>query len=299
MNKYLSLTILLLFFVLGATAQDSHKYVMKIQKKDTLLSIPVSQIDSIYFVEQTTQDSLTFDINVSNITSDDANIVITPSNDDIPYYYSISDSIGKDNRDKNYNGSWYDMEVGWWSYLAQFYSITWQEVMQNFLVTGQHTANIEEDYGSTLMWNTPYYVYSFGIDNDGNLTSAIAEKEFRTAKPTPSDNNITVAVKQELSDSVLIDVTTTNNDTYFIDCQKKSYVDYYLNQYNGSKEQMFYQFYRSILSQINDQYFHNGNQTDLKANAHTSDADYYIIICGFDGGPTTNIQLIPFHTAAQ
>ena len=85
------------------------------------------------------------------------------------------------------------------------------------------------------MWNTPYYVYSFGIDNDGNLTSAIAEKEFRTAKPTPSDNSITVAVKQELSDGVLIDVTTTNNDTYFIDCQNKSYVDYYLNQYNGSE----------------------------------------------------------------
>lgn len=299
MKKYLSLTLLLLFFVMGAAAQESHNYVMKIQKKDTLLSIPVSQIDSIYFEEQAPQGSLTFDINVSNITAGDANIVITPSNDESTYYYSITDSVGRDNRDNNYNGSWYEMEVGWWTYLSQFYSMTWQEVMQNFLVTGQHTANIEEDYGGRLMWDTPYYAYCFGVDNEGNLTSDIMEKLFRTTKPVPSDNEITVTLKQELSDGVLIDVATTNDDTYFIDCQKKSYVDYYLDEYDGSKEQMFYRFFSSIRTQINDQYFHNGDQTNLKAKALTPDADYYIIICGFNDGPTTDIQLIPFHTAAQ
>ena len=171
--------------------------------------------------------------------------------------------------------------------------------MQNFLVTGQHTANIEEDYGGRLMWDTPYYVYCFGVDNEGNLNSDIVEKLFRTTKPVPSDNEITVTLKQELSDGVLIDVATTNDDTYFIDCQKKSYVDYYLDEYDGSKEQMFYRFFSSIRTQINDQYFHNGDQTDLKAKALTPDADYYIIICGFNDGPTTDIQLIPFHTAAQ
>ena len=102
MKKNLSLTLLLLFFVMGAAAQESHNYVMKIQKKDTLLSIPVSQIDSIYFEEQAPQGSLTFDINVSNITAGDANIVITPSNDESTYYYSITDSIGRDNRDNKW-----------------------------------------------------------------------------------------------------------------------------------------------------------------------------------------------------
>lgn len=51
MKKFLSLSILFLFFVMGAVAQENKNYVMKIQKKDTLLSIPVAQIDSIYFEE--------------------------------------------------------------------------------------------------------------------------------------------------------------------------------------------------------------------------------------------------------
>ena len=299
MKKFLSLSILFLFFVMGAVAQENKNYVMKIQKKDTLLSIPVAQIDSIYFEEQAQQGDLTFDINVSNITSGSADIVITPSDDTAPYYYAISDSVGKNNRDNNYNGSWYDLEVGWWSYLAGFYSMTWQQVAAQFLTTGQHTADIQKDYGGRLMWDTPYYVYCFGMDTEGNLTSDITEKEFRTTKPVPSDNKITVTIKQELSDGVLIDVATTNDDTYFIDCQKTSYVDYYLDQYNGSKDQMFYRFFSSISSMVNDQYFHSGDQTDLKAVASTPDADYYIIICGFNDGPTTDIQLIPFHTAAQ
>lgn len=299
MKKFLSLSILFLFFVMGAVAQENKNYVMKIQKKDTLLSIPVAQIDSIYFEEQPQQGDLTFDINVSNITSGSADIVITPSDDTAPYYYAISDSVGKNNRDNNYNGSWYDLEVGWWTYLSQFYSMTWQQVAAQFLTTGQHTADIQEDYGGRLMWDTPYYVYCFGMDTEGNLTSDITEKEFRTTKPVPSDNEITVTIKQELSDGVMIDVATTNDDTYFIDCQKTSYVDYYLDQYNGSKDQMFYHFFSSISSMVNDQYFHSGDQTDLKAVASTSDADYYIIICGFNDGPTTDIQLIPFHTAAQ
>lgn len=299
MKRLLSLSALLLFFVMGAIAQESHNYIMKIQKKDTLLSIPVTLIDSIYFVDKPATGDLTFDIDVSNITAGDANIVITPSDDLTPYYYSITDSIGRDNRDNNYNGSWYELEVGWWSYLAGVYGMTWQEVAKQFLVTGEHTANIEEDYGGRLMWDTPYIVYCFGMDNDGNLTSDIAEEEFRTAKPIPSDNKITVTIKEEQSDGALIDVATTNNDTYFIDCQKTSYVDYYLEKYNGSKEQMFYNFFSSLRTQVNDQYFHNGNQTDLKAKALTPDADYYIIICGFSDGPTTDIQLIPFHTAAQ
>lgn len=299
MKKFLSLSILFLFFVMGAVAQENKNYVMKIQKKDTLLSIPVAQIDSIYFEEQAQQGDLTFDINVSNITSGSADIVITPSDDTAPYYYAISDSVGKNNRDNNYNGSWYDLEVGWWTYLSQFYSMTWQQVAAQFLTTGQHTADIQEDYGGRLMWDTPYYVYCFGMDTEGNLTSDITEKEFRTTKPVPSDNEITVTIKQELSDGVMIDVATTNDDTYFIDCQKTSYVDYYLDQYNGSKDQMFYHFFSSISSMVNDQYFHSGDQTDLKAVASTSDADYYIIICGFNDGPTTDIQLIPFHTAAQ
>lgn len=299
MKKFLSLSILFLFFVMGAVAQENKNYVMKIQKKDTLLSIPVAQIDSIYFEEQPQQGDLTFDINVSNITSGSADIVITPSDDTAPYYYAISDSVGKNNRDNNYNGSWYELEVGWWTYLSQFYSMTWQQVAAQFLTTGQHTADIQEDYGGRLMWDTPYYVYCFGMDTEGNLTSDITEKEFRTTKPVPSDNEITVTIKQELSDGVMIDVATTNDDTYFIDCQKTSYVDYYLDQYNGSKDQMFYHFFSSISSMVNDQYFHSGDQTDLKAAASTSDADYYIIICGFNDGPTTDIQLIPFHTAAQ
>ncbi len=299
MKKFLSLSILFLFFVMGAVAQENKNYVMKIQKKDTLLSIPVAQIDSIYFEEQPQQGDLTFDINVSNITSGSADIVITPSDDTAPYYYAISDSVGKNNRDNNYNGSWYELEVGWWTYLSQFYSMTWQQVAAQFLTTGQHTADIQEDYGGRLMWDTPYYVYCFGMDTEGNLTSDITEKEFRTTKPVPSDNEITVTIKQELSDGVMIDVATTNDDTYFIDCQKTSYVDYYLDQYNGSKDQMFYHFFSSISSMVNDQYFHSGDQTDLKAVASTSDADYYIIICGFNDGPTTDIQLIPFHTAAQ
>jgi len=299
MKKFLSLSILFLFFVMGAVAQENKNYVMKIQKKDTLLSIPVAQIDSIYFEEQAQQGDLTFDINVSNITSGSADIVITPSDDTAPYYYAISDSVGKNNRDNNYNGSWYELEVGWWTYLSQFYSMTWQQVAAQFLTTGQHTADIQEDYGGRLMWDTPYYVYCFGMDTEGNLTSDITEKEFRTTKPVPSDNEITVTIKQELFDGVMIDVATTNDDTYFIDCQKTSYVDYYLDQYNGSKDQMFYHFFSSISSMVNDQYFHSGDQTDLKAVASTSDADYYIIICGFNDGPTTDIQLIPFHTAAQ
>lgn len=86
MKRLLSLSALLLFFVMGAIAQESHNYIMKIQKKDTLLSIPVTMIDSIYFVDNPSAGDLTFDIDVSNITAGDANIVITPSDDLTPYY---------------------------------------------------------------------------------------------------------------------------------------------------------------------------------------------------------------------
>ena len=289
--KKLFLLIGATFLVLGNHAQSNGDYDMLIHKNDgSVLKLPVNSVDSVTFSKKETVLDLSFDIQVLGIHDYDADIKITPSDLSATYFYGV---IKDDLYQKMINqyGSIPDMDKAWWQYTASLYGMDWLEIMKEQLYTGEIEFNSKSDL-SILRWDTIYHVYCYGIDQDGNLTSEFHDKTFRTNKPVPSDNQISVEVLSVENGKVTIKVTTTNDDPYFIDSQKKSYVDYNVESL-GSDDEMLFELIKA--QGLGNQYIHTGTE-EIVLYPKSSDTDYYIIATGFKGGPTTKIQLIPFHT---
>lgn len=229
-----------------------------------------------------------FVISITDITGDNANISITPKDLTMPFYYCAVTASAYDKGIENY-GSTPAADQAWWAWIAGMYNMTWQEVMKEQRRTAVQQFTLKDEIMSPI-WDTEYKVYCYGINDDGELLTDLYLKDFRTPAPVPSDNQFTIKIEKIYSDGADVKITTTNNDPFFIDAQRKKYFDAY---YNGDDDA----FMRKLVSDMQgiDGLIYNGSQT-VRVNCQQSGTEYVLLVCGYNGGPTTQLHKINFTT---
>ncbi|MDD7318239.1 MAG: hypothetical protein PUG74_06090 [Prevotellaceae bacterium] len=273
-------------------AQTKNDYNLLVHKKDlNIKSFDAANVDSISFFEippfNTGDD---FTIEEKEITSSSVKIDFIPKDKNLTYYACITHQDGFDRAWDEY-GSLYNMDKDYWVWMGQIYNKDWLEVLKTQALKGDYSLDGNEDYGF-ILWDEVYYAYCFGLDEQGEMNTPLYLKKYKTPVPVKSDNTLLVeSIVPGDNGAVKIKVNASNNDQYYVAAQKKSYVDFYVNSL-GSVEAMF----KYTISRIDPgMYLHKGSE-EIELYCATPNTDYVLIVCGYDGGPTTEIQLRDFRT---
>ncbi|MCI6703062.1 MAG: hypothetical protein MR455_07035 [Prevotella sp.] len=292
MKKY-SLMLLAIMMAFTVGAQTKNDYNLLVHQKDgKVVTYDAAEVDSISFLEMpafNTGDD--FVIEPAEITSSVLKVNIVPKDKNITYYSCFTDQTGY-GRAWDVYGSIFNMDKEWWVYVASLYSKTWTDILPSQVNKGDYTMDGGTDYGF-ILWDHEYYAYCYGLSLEGEITTPIYMQKYKTLSPTPSENKITVeSVTPGEDGKVMVKISTTNDDPYYVGAQKKNYIDSWVKDL-GSNEAMF----KNLISQQHPtpQYIHKGSQ-EIELYCATKNADYQVIICGYNGGPTTEIQLVPFRT---
>lgn len=107
---------------------------------------------------------------------------------------------------------------------------------------------------------------------------------------------LTVNITQTYSDGCDVEVKTTNNDKYILDVQSQAVWERTLNSHNGDAKAAATDLLGIVYGGFADNYTKQGDFTG-KLETGQSGTDCVVIACGYDGGVTTDVQAIPFHTS--
>lgn len=125
----------------------------------------------------------TFDIKVSNITSDGATVSVTPSNSDT-YYFDVYEKSLYDQyaSDSDFLAFWKaDIQSNIDELNKQGYNIT----IANYVSSGNDSFTYEGNYA--LKPNTAYYAFAFGLSTEGEITTDVTKIAFRTLAASGGD----------------------------------------------------------------------------------------------------------------
>ena len=169
----------------------------------------------------------------------------------------------------------------------------WQKYMAIYQHSYPRTINASEYYN--MYWDTEYVMYAFGMNDEGFQTTNVAVVEFKTATPVASNNTFKIEISELTASTVAFNVTTTNNDPYFLTIQDKRYVDRFFGE-NAKEtwEDMIWDLtFVKTDEQIQD-YIFSGSQSltnaDINKNVDTLH-EYQVVIWGFNEGPTTEVYV--------
>ena len=276
---------------------------LKVDGKQNLLSLRSGEIYNVYTLafdkygiegetsmismQVGTGDEDAFTVTLSDITCNNVGVKIQPVDQNMFYSWMLHTKEHYEDCIENH-GNMNGWDKAWWNNVAMQTGVTWQEAMYQDITQGE-TDEPESDW---LLWDTDYVVTVYGIsEEDGTALTKTTVVPVHTKSPTPSSNNISVEIQNVYYDGVDVKVTTTNNDTYLVGSERKTYVDFYMA--NGEEA-----FLRQWINDVheNTTLIHSGND-EFKKTVKAQDTDYYLIVVGYNGGPTTTLQLIPFHSA--
>lgn len=240
---------------------------------------------------------LTFDIQVSDITSDSAVVTWTPSNNDESYLAmvvktSIFDSC---ETDEEYIAS----DLAYIQEQADAAQVSLSTMLSYLLTTGPIEAADGKIGG--LTYDTDYYAYAYGMTAEGVATSAITKTQFRTA---PFSCEFTFA-HTETDSSCDVEVTPTNTGCfYYFDLVEKADFDTW-----GSDAEIIAETVDFLKETVD--YYHANGYTDLtladlfsigpdgyQFEGLSPDTDYvvYAFALTEEGEPLTGVTRETVHT---
>ncbi|MBR1525934.1 MAG: hypothetical protein IJ640_04665 [Prevotella sp.] len=224
-----------------------------------------------------------FTVTLNNLTTNYVDIKITPKNPEMYYSWILH---SKDHYDQIIatSGDMNTFDLSWWNFMSEQTGASWSDCMHMDLSKG-----VTEEQSEWMTWDSDYVITVYGIDyDDASPLTETYVTNFHTLKPTPSDNKINVELGDVYYNGVDVKVTTTNNDLYFVGSETAAYVNYFLNN-----DEMLKAWFEDVHE--NAELQHRGNAEFMKT-VKRPDTDYYLIVIGYNGGPSTELQLIPFHT---
>ena len=228
-----------------------------------------------------------FELTVSEITWCSANVLVSPKDETMEW---ICGGMTKEKFDADYAGNLQKIvedRISGWQNEADLYGGTWQESMAHAQLSGVQTVTANDIIGFTrLSYAMDFVVYVFGMNDEGVTTSEVYTTEFSTLSPTPSDNTFTITIDAMTRSSVTFTVTTTNNDPYYVTIEKKNSVDTW-------GDEVISKTIPDSDNQLEMRIF-TGTQTLTQADLGKSVngfADYYVVVYGFNDGPTTAVSL--------
>lgn len=227
----------------------------------------------------------------------DATVLITPSSDDITYYWGLSTLAsfeadgGADKVVENRINVW-KANASYWD------DTTWQEVMSWDLKSGVVEEKLSERFN--LYPANDYVIYAFGMDAQGEVTAPVTLMEYSTVAAIPSDNTFTISLLSVQPDqtqrmNVKAKVIPANSDRYTARLIEKQYIARYDLTPGSPDEKEFINQY--MLDQLNDSRIYSGEQT-LEFNGITPDADVCLFVMGVDENkaPSTGLTKMEFKT---
>lgn len=234
------------------------------------------------------------DIQINNITPNNAEFTIIP-NDDTKTYYVYGMFKSKYDVESTYS------ELGIFGFDQSWYQMVggsnWVTVMLSDCKSGVYSGKAT-DYKNFITYDTEFVIYAYGFDEGGAPTTEVFKQVFSTLPMNPSNNNINVTINQVFTNGVNATFHTTNSTQYYVTLQKKSYVSWW--QENGGLIEMALdvlaaETYIQLLS---------GDTTiqpDSYYYCNSANTDYYIVYFSYDeeNGIRSDIHLEPFHTAAN
>jgi hypothetical protein len=159
----------------------------------------------------------TFAINVTNITSSGAVVTVAASTNET-YFFDI---IEKSTYEQYSSAALFANDI-----VAQLKSVCAEEnsSLSDYLSSGT------DSYEYKLLSDVEYYAYAFGLTSNGEVTTDVTLKSFKTLKSesaVPSTNILTLNVSQITANGATVSVEPSNNDTYYFDVVEKSVIDSY------------------------------------------------------------------------
>ena len=266
--------------------------------------VPTTSVTALQFVckEQTEpalpSDAFTFE--VSNVTTNNLDLTITPADNTIKYYWDLKP---KETFDAEGGAEKViDNHIAKWTAEANSYGdgTTWQEMMGYYLTDG---VTREQSLGQyrTLFSGVDYVVYAFGMDPQGNPTTQVGTTSFTTIEVTPSENTFSIKLDEVYPDGYRMgakaSVTTANADTYTMRCVPKLYYDKY-DHTPGSIDQLNF-ITNNITAFVDASKLVSGDQQFTFTSLVEGD-DYVLCAVGLDENliPTTDVATLPFKCEA-
>ena len=278
--------------------------------------------DVIFSERITTPDAPeVFDIQITDITGLSATINITPDDQTSTYYfyvYPVADY------EEHQNGSDYELmqyDYSFWQYMAAISEAEVSEVIANDLVTGNQSVSTDALLYLTE-WDTEYLVWAYGINANGEVTTTMTRRTFKT--PSPATSSLTFEVEnikaewyeQTTSEGTIrgymaeADIIPSNkNERYFATITNKDWYDWYASENNKGRSDEKYIMYQILLNASMPSAYlptmcHEG---DFKYNCFSEreillrpDKEYAVFVFGLDeNGATTGLSVFPFKTGAM
>ena len=173
------------------------------------------------------ESKIAIDVQISDYVK--ANVTVTPENLETPYYFSYfeKDYLVKEGLTQLENSAMADTLFSWLLEEIEYYndlgSVLGDEEdysLADFLISGKQSAVL------TLEPSTDYIFVAFYVDTlNNNALSGISTAEASSEALPRSNNKITLAYNNETG---LLDITTTNNDPYYVMVIDEDYYDLYV-----------------------------------------------------------------------
>lgn len=244
-----------------------------------------------------TAEAASFDIAINDVTTNNASVTVTPADSEASYVTNVMlksevDQLGGVEKI-------IDKRVSTWKTYGEWYNCSWLDFLDQELCYGIKQYSADESI--SIVWDSEYVAYAFGMDEEGNRTAPIEAVTFRTAKGEPSDNTFKIEITsiEEYGDSrgrllANVAVTPSNNDDYVIYYLPAAELDDVEPGSDAEKEVIVDQ----VLWNVNRSNVVSGQQT-ATFKYLTPGKDYYIVAMGVDSDmlPTTPLERLRF--AAQ
>lgn len=262
---------------------DYYLYAYALNTKGT----PLSTLHKLAFTTETVDKvELDFEISVSNITYNSADLSVIPDSKQAKYFVNVMSEA-------DYN-DWGGTEEAFVSHLLglRAYYLGMGATIEQMVGRLSYVGDKDFPF-SKLTAGTNYIAYAIGVSDDFYANSEATIERFSTPAADMSDLTFEVDITDLGYDRISATITPSNNTESYICCLALAES---LNRYGSEQE-----FMESLVSDMKD-----NNELDkvLYTGVLTKDftglyphTDYILVCFGYDETPTTALYSTPFTTA--
>lgn len=242
------------------------------------------------------------DIQVKSLGNTACSYTVIPANQNLRYYHGIRIQSGEYSVDgMDQHGSEeqniFHFVMDWWDFCGGMYGMSWLDFMNSYGLNTGSESWVEEG----MKPGEEYCIYAFAMNEDGTLASPVEVRKVTTSVPEESDITFEVSIDEMTLDEVIFTVVPSNNDKYFVNVQRASYVDWFIEN-DCVETEMVQSLVSSISPVVYPEAYCQGTVTRSTSDFLSSirkNTDYYVIVFGYDDGLTSAVSLTKFHTLKE
>lgn len=250
------------------------------------------------------------DLEVSDITPMNAHVKVTPSDEEIYYFFDISRKSIVDEKG-GLEAIPEKCIIDWWKFLEGVYGggVKWTDFIPLQCRQGSLDAMMadlrETGEMSSLYWDTEWVVYAVGFNTDGEVITNVATQVFKTPKPESSDMTfefepVSMEKDEQATETYRQTMFQATIDIYPSKTDEEYKFNYMMTRFADQYENLDEDNFDFLV----DQFLENSKTVkdaarvvmpQLQAKRAGAVADYYLIAVGWNEGPTTPLYKYKFH----